>query len=499
MRNHRSSARVELYSPWTTAFSLSRSVLLIQAILIFASFANSWSATYYVAKSGNDMNSGTEAQPWLTIQKAADTLVAGDTVYIKAGTYQEMVTAEHSGAPGQYITFAAYGNDVVVLDGENLRPEGDPRWGGLFQIGSFRSYIRVRGLRAINSRYAGFLTEDSDHIVFELNSTSGTWSSGISAWNCFNIIIDGNNVRRACLGSGLPADDATQECISVSNTDTFEIRYNEVYDRLAETSNGGEGITAKDADLNGKIYGNLVYDLVRTGIYVDAQQRLEDGIEVFGNIVHHTEQGISVTAELTSGTVRNVRVYNNLVYDNGIHGIVITDNNNGLAGGGDGAKQNVTVINNTVVHNGYQIPGWGGGIGVFTKNPNSSNLVVRNNICSQNAAWQIVRSNVTATSLTVEYNLLDGPNDYDDGGDATTSGTNVVTGSPRFVDAVSHGYRLQANSPAIDRGSATSAPLTDYAGISRPQDGNGDGSAQVDIGAYEYQLPVTRIKSWNLY
>ena len=41
-----------------------------------------YGATYYVAKNGNNSNPGTEAEPWLTIQHATDTMEAGDTVYI---------------------------------------------------------------------------------------------------------------------------------------------------------------------------------------------------------------------------------------------------------------------------------------------------------------------------------------------------------------------------------------------------------------------------------
>ena len=43
--------------------------------------------TYYVSTTGNDTNPGTQTQPWKTIQKAADTMVAGDTVKIQPGTY----------------------------------------------------------------------------------------------------------------------------------------------------------------------------------------------------------------------------------------------------------------------------------------------------------------------------------------------------------------------------------------------------------------------------
>ena len=46
---------------------------------------------YYVAPTGDDANPGTLDYPWQTIQHAADILVAGDTVYIRAGTYSEQV------------------------------------------------------------------------------------------------------------------------------------------------------------------------------------------------------------------------------------------------------------------------------------------------------------------------------------------------------------------------------------------------------------------------
>jgi hypothetical protein len=126
---------------------------------------------YYVSPNGSDANAGTADLPWLTIQKAADTLAAGDTVYIKAGTYKEQVQPRNSGTDAQYITYSAYQNDVVILDGENTRPPSADRWGALFYIPGL-SYIKVRGLRAINSTYAGFLAEqNAHHIVFERNST----------------------------------------------------------------------------------------------------------------------------------------------------------------------------------------------------------------------------------------------------------------------------------------------------------------------------------------
>jgi len=66
---------------------------------------------YYVDSiNGSDANSGTsESKPWRTIQHAADTVAAGDTIYIRGGTYYQRVNLfnrDNSGGP--YITFSNY-------------------------------------------------------------------------------------------------------------------------------------------------------------------------------------------------------------------------------------------------------------------------------------------------------------------------------------------------------------------------------------------------------
>jgi uncharacterized protein YxjI len=78
--------------------------------------------TYYVRTDGSDSNTGLSndaAGAWLTIQKAADTMVAGDTVRVQPGTYQETVTPLNAGTAANSITYRADG--VVVVDGGNVR------------------------------------------------------------------------------------------------------------------------------------------------------------------------------------------------------------------------------------------------------------------------------------------------------------------------------------------------------------------------------------------
>jgi hypothetical protein len=58
---------------------------------------------YYVSTSGSDAASGAVSAPWRTIKKAVNTVVAGDTVLIRGGTYTEDI---RTGAGGS-ITVAA--------------------------------------------------------------------------------------------------------------------------------------------------------------------------------------------------------------------------------------------------------------------------------------------------------------------------------------------------------------------------------------------------------
>lgn len=68
-----------------------RIISLILLLLIFLLFSCTPpeidTAVYYVATNGSYSNPGTIDQPWKTIQKAADTLVAGATAYIRGGIY----------------------------------------------------------------------------------------------------------------------------------------------------------------------------------------------------------------------------------------------------------------------------------------------------------------------------------------------------------------------------------------------------------------------------
>lgn len=61
-------------------------------------------ATYYIATNGSDSNNGSISSPWATFNYAMSRLFAGDTLIVKAGTYNQRITAVRSGTAGNPIT-----------------------------------------------------------------------------------------------------------------------------------------------------------------------------------------------------------------------------------------------------------------------------------------------------------------------------------------------------------------------------------------------------------
>ena len=82
----------------------------------------------------------------------------------------------------------------------------------------------------------------------------------------------------------------------------------------------------------------------------------------------------------------------------------------------------------------------------------------------------------------------------------TDLGHNLIGVDPHLDPLADNGgptptHALLPNSPAIDAGDNTDAPATDQRGIARITDGDGDGEATIDIGAFE--APKIRVLTVN--
>lgn len=108
-------------------------------------------SSFFVSKTGDDSNSGTQRTPWRTIQHAADTVRAGGTVNVRGGIYEERVRIKTSGnAADGYITFRSYPGETAVLDAAHFTPDGRS---AILTIHN-RSYITIEGFEIRNYRTA---------------------------------------------------------------------------------------------------------------------------------------------------------------------------------------------------------------------------------------------------------------------------------------------------------------------------------------------------------
>ncbi len=103
--------------------ALSAAVIIAIVSVAFSPIAaNAAGRVIHVAKNGNDGNAGTQAAPYLTINRAAQEAQPGDTVLVHAGLYRETVKPARGGTgETARITYTRAGDgDVVVKGSEEL-------------------------------------------------------------------------------------------------------------------------------------------------------------------------------------------------------------------------------------------------------------------------------------------------------------------------------------------------------------------------------------------
>lgn len=415
-------------------------------LLLLGFFSWAGAATWYVATTGNDGNPGSSAQPWLTLQKAADAVQPGDTVMVRAGTYVGF-RSKRGGSAGLPITFRAETGAAVVVSGP-----GPQSWHG--------SVICLEG------------DEDAAHgwwVIDGFAVTGATSSAGIDIRGYDTRPITHVTVRNC------HCHHNQKWGIFTSFADDFTAEDNECDHSAVE-----HGIYHSNSGDRAVIRRNVAHDNNAGGIQINADPSMGgDGIssecEVSFNVAYGN--GTAGGAAINLASVRNSLICNNLLYNNRAGGIALWDDGQGVEWG---------CKNNRILFNTVHMPS-AGRWAVNMINGSTGN-VVRNNILLHDGGRGGLETDAASVAgLVSDYNVQHQVS-YDDtflslaqwqsqyGQDPHSQDH---TAAATFVNPASD-HHLLAASWARNHGLCETGVTTDLDSVARPQEGT------CDIGCYEY-------------
>jgi len=115
---------------------MRKSPLLIAVFIGVISGSEGISAReIHVSKAGSDSASGSYAQPYLTINKAASLAQPGDTVTVHAGTYREWIKPICGGTDdSKRITYRTAPGEEVFVKGSERITSWKPQTGGIWKV-----------------------------------------------------------------------------------------------------------------------------------------------------------------------------------------------------------------------------------------------------------------------------------------------------------------------------------------------------------------------------
>jgi len=431
---------------------------------------------YFVSPTGNNANAGTQTQPWATLSYAVNKLNPGDTLYVRGGSYSELVVVWISGTASAPITIAAYPGESPIIDGASLTVSD---YASLLQLSG--DYINVSGFELRNINLDGYGGHGGNTVVlggYGINMTGAhdtvskmlvhqIWAQGISASGDYSTIQDStinmvalSNCRTPGVANCSTASRAWPSCVSAASTyNTTQITHNAIIQRNTVYNCWGEGISTWRSD-GAVIQDNVSYDNWAQNLYVNnATNTL-----VQRNLIYNTpnnyvnaraafsladEVSNSIPAEnpLSShNTVINNLIYNaqfcafcwTLVPGSGLNNVVIANNTIinpvGAASFATGSTSNLvsvvntgsTIVNNIVVGTGSV--------------PSASGLTLSNNL------WSVMPSSAAIGA-----------------GDIIANPKLQASGTTAAGTLQSAYFQLQATSPAIGAGISVGQVVANFA------------------------------------
>jgi len=302
--------------------------LIIAATLIMPTSADA--TTYYVSTNGNNANTGSQSAPFRTIKFSLGQLVAGDTLFIRGGTYPEKLES-HNGT--NFPSGTSWANPVTVA-------------------ASPGEQVTIVGKMAI-----GIETPLTQYVIFDgltIDATGQDNGISINGGTHHLRFIDGE-VKNSIGSAGI----LTSYNNDANHNDTFHEFTNMHVHHNGITRNLDHGFYFSTS---GNLVENcLIHDNAAWGIHVytfDTKPKPNNNI-FRNNLIYNN--GIVLRS---GGGITINRSDDNLIYNN-----ILWSNLNGIIIGGIGKNMRNKVFANTVFANkGSGIKIRAGGIDTQSKN-----------------------------------------------------------------------------------------------------------------------------------
>ncbi|HEY4184427.1 MAG TPA: right-handed parallel beta-helix repeat-containing protein [Polyangia bacterium] len=405
-------------------------------------------AEYYVAPTGSDSNPGTMAQPFASIQKGNDVAAAGDTVWLRAGTYYstKQITLSRSGtSDSQRTKFWAYQQEVPVLDCSKYATTN--KAADVAAILVTGNWIHLRGLEIAN----GPVGASGDHSISMLRTKN-------ASNNTFELL----NIHHG-FGPGLFVDTGMGGNL-ILNCDSHDN-----YDKNGSQGDGqnGDGFgvhyqtTGPSTIIRGCrawINSDDGYDLISQEVPVTVENSwaIMNGYSNGGASSPADGNGNGFKMGSSQTGIRHL-VQNNVAWKNKAAGFYANHSSGGN-----------TWLNNTSYMNGIQYNMLASAAGDSSMTIVLSGSLVhkmRNNIGFPNKNTNM--SGVDTMFNTWDLNITEASSDFVSTSDTGYTGPRQADGSIPAIDFL----KLKAGSPVIDKGTDVGLAFV--------------GTAP-DLGAYEY-------------
>jgi hypothetical protein len=313
-------------------------------------------ATYYLDQNhpnASDSNPGTESLPWKTLEYSATRIDAGDTLYIKNGTYYGKdqpewyipgINIDNKGTALQPIVIRNYPGHTPVIDGSNK--VGFNKTFGKYAV-SGDYYIVLDGLY-FRDAVVYFSGDSSDSMgsqvtiqnsTFERahqNSPGGSYYNDIELRAMEYVTIKNNYFKNQAVGAPGGGEPNQNTAVIVYHwVNDIVVENNEFYDfkwvlfqKSGVTDKSGyrnifrynfihNGINGIASGYDGSTHGfeikqNIFLDITNTDINLLLGN---NDLKIANNVFYNSLKDIGKGIVLHGGDSPNTNVYNNIFYN----------------------------------------------------------------------------------------------------------------------------------------------------------------------------------------